>query len=82
MADLEIGIHDKALRNLVIILMIPIVSVVWVGVFEFLIWYQANIWPLYGAQQGLSIWLVFTSLFVVVSMLEFVAIIRIKFNPK
>ena len=70
MADIRIGIRDKAIRNLVVVALIPIVIFVWVGLLEFIYLYQKEIWMTEG-------WFALVILFVIVSIIEFFAIVYI-----
>lgn len=70
MADIRIGIRDKAIRNLVVVALIPIVIFVWVGLLELIYLYQKEIWMTEG-------WFALVILFVIVSIIEFFAIVYI-----
>lgn len=82
MVDFEIGIRDRALKNLLVLLLIPIVTLVWILTFFGLMELQAAIWPLYGATQGLTFWAIFTFIFGLISFLELVAIFHIGSESK
>ncbi|MFX0171978.1 MAG: hypothetical protein ACFE9L_08665 [Candidatus Hodarchaeota archaeon] len=77
MVDFEIGVREKAGRNLVVLAFIPIVTLIWLIVFIVIYEYAINIVRITGKWEY---WFLTTIIFAVISLLELVAILYIRFK--
>ncbi len=79
---MEIRFQDRALRNLVILAIIPFITLIWLSFLFGIYTFQQQIWPTYGMVKGLEVWIVFVVILLLVSIIQFFAIIYIRFNKE
>ncbi len=78
MVDFEMGVREKAGRNLAVLAFMPIVTLIWVIVFIAIYEYATNIVRITGGKW--EYWFLTTIVFAVISLLELVAIVYIRFK--
>lgn len=75
MVEINIGVREKAIRNLVVLFVIPFITSIWISEIVF-------IWWLLNNQPTWESWWVLNIALVVVSLLEFLAIVYIRIGEK
>lgn len=76
MTEFEIGVREKAGRNLAVLAFMPIVTLIWLIVFIAIYEYSINIVRITGGKW--EYWFITTIIFAVISLLELVAIVYIR----
>lgn len=78
MVNIEMGVREKALRNLAILCLIPFVITNWIFTWIFFYFFQQQIWPAFGMEEGFIIWSLVIINFLLISILSLIAVFYVK----